>query len=228
MKKRRLFLTLLSVAGIITVITTAISNTMTTHLEKELALKTNTEVLKAALPTPTVIVTPEPVPTPTLPPSPTPLPPVPTAEPTPVPTPTPFQITLPVSGAEVLSDYTEDILVFQATYGDYRIHPGIDFSGEKGTPVCAAANGIVSKNEFDYETGYTVELTHDGGYLTRYCNLEDDKTLTIGQVVSQGEQIGTLGESGIFESHLPCHLHFELEQEGMSFNPQNYLYHSFQ
>ena len=226
MKKGKTFLTLLSAAGIITVITMTISHTATTHLEKELALKTNTDLIKKALPTPTAAVTPEPTPLPTVPPSPTPLPPIPTAEPTPVPTPTPFQIALPVSGAEVLSDYTEDILVFQATYGDYRIHTGIDFGGEKGTPILAAADGIVSKNSFDYETGYTVELTHEGEYLTRYCNLENDKAVTVGQVVTQGEQIGTLGEVGIFEAHLPSHLHFELEQNGEPTNPQEYLYNA--
>ena len=126
----------------------------------------------------------------------------------------------------MLSDYTEDLLVFQATYGDYRAHLGIDFGGETSTPVYAASDGIVTKNEFDYEHGYTVEISHEGGYLTRYSNLAGDRTVRVGQTVTEGEIIGAMGESGIWEAHLPCHLHFELEQNGEPINPRDYLYAS--
>ncbi len=226
MKKGKTFLTLLSLAGIITVITMAVSNTMTTHLEKELALKVNNNLAKGPIPTPTVTILPTPVARPTLPPSPSPEEAQPTAEPTPVPTHKMLHLSLPATGAEVLADYTEDMLVFQATYGDYRAHLGIDFGGEKSTPVYAAADGTITKNEFDYEHGYTVEVTHQNGYLTRYCNLAGDRTVTVGQKVTQGEIIGAMGSSGIWEGHLPCHLHFELEQNGELLNPRNYLYTS--
>lgn len=222
MKKGKTFLTLLSLAGIITVITMAVSNTMTTHLEKELALKAN-HLANNPIPTPTVTILPTPATRPTLPPSPTP---IATLAPTPEPTPVTLQISLPVSGAEVLSDYTEDLLVFQATYGDYRAHLGIDFGGEKSTPVYAASDGTVTRNEFDYEHGYTVEISHEGGYLTRYANLSGDGTVRVGQKVRAGEIIGAMGDSGIWEAHLPCHLHFELEENGEPINPQDYLYAS--
>ena len=123
MKKGKTFLTLLSLAGVITVITMTVANTMTTHLEPKSAPKA-TATPKASF-------------VPTLPPSPSPLIPIQTPAPTPVPTPKKLHIVLPVAGAEVLSEYTEDVLVFQATYGDYRTHLGIDFGGEEGTPVYA-------------------------------------------------------------------------------------------
>ena len=224
MKKAKTFFTLLGLAGIITAVTLTVSNSLTTHLEKELALKANQEILKTTLNSPLVSATPKPVSRPTLPPSPSPEIP----ETTPLPTPKKLRLVLPATGAEVLADYTEDMPVFQETYGDYRTHLGIDFGGDETTPVYAACDGIITKNDFDYERGYTVEIAHDDGYVSRYSNLSDDKSVAVGQVVLQGEPIGTMGASGIWESHLPCHLHFELEQEGMSFNPQNYLYHSFQ
>lgn len=223
MKKRKTFFTLLGMAGIITVITLTVSNTMSNNLEKELAQRTN-RIVKKPTPTPTVSTSPSPVIRPTLPPSPTPM--VTPAE-TPKPTPSVLQISLPVSGAEVLTDYTEDMLVFQATYGDYRTHCGIDFGADEGTPVYAAADGMVTKNEFDYECGYTVEITHSSGYLTRYSNLASDKVISAGQQILMGEQIGNVGNSGIWEAHLPCHLHFELEQNGELLNPRNYLYAAF-
>lgn len=218
MKKGKTFLTLLSLAGIITAITLTVSNTMTHHMETELAQRSNNNLKRLEEVTPKL--TAAPVNRPTLPPSPTPMP---TTEPTPIPTPVVLQLSLPATGAEVLSDYTEDTLVFQATYGDYRTHTGMDFGGKQGTPVYSAAYGVVVKNEFDYEHGYTVELSHEGGYLTRYCNLSGDDIVTLGQKVEQGEQIGTMGDSGIWESHLPCHLHFELEQEGELLNPRDYF-----
>ncbi len=230
MKKGKTFLTLLSLAGIITVITMTVANTMTTHLEQELLKKANTEILKAVITTPKsspkATETPKAAVIPTLPPSPSPLIPIVTPAPTPIPTPKKLHIVLPVAGAEVLSEYTEDVLVFQATYGDYRTHLGIDFGGEDGTPVYAASDGIVTRNEFDYEQGYTVELSHDGGYFTTYTNLADDQVVSVGQVVLQGDRIGTMGESGIWESHLPCHLHFELSKDGELLNPQDFLYAS--
>ena len=126
MKKGKTFLTLLSMAGVITAITLTISNTMTHHMETELAQRTNNNLkrLEEVAPKPTIT----PVNRPTLPPSPTPMP---TTEPTPIPTPVVLQLSLPATGAEVLSDYTEDTLVFQATYGDYRTHTGMDFGGKQ-------------------------------------------------------------------------------------------------
>ena len=228
MKKGKTFLTLLSLAGVITVITMTVSNTMTTNLEKELAQKANTEILKVALPTMAPTATPKPAVRPTLPPSPPPVTPVkkPTTTPAPTPAPSPkkLHLMLPVAGSEVLTEYTEDVLVFQATYGDYRSHLGIDFGDVEGTPVYAASEGIVVTNAYDYEQGYTIEISHDGGYLTRYCNLTNDQGVTVGQVVSQGEQIGTMGTSGIWEAHLPCHLHFELLKDDEIVDPRDYLY----
>ncbi len=218
MKKGKTFLTLLGLAGFITAVTLSVSNLMTSHLEEELAKKANTNLERLTDATPKATFTP--VARPTLPPSPTP---VPTPENTPIPTPTVLRLSLPATGAEVLSDFTDDMPVFQATYGDYRTHTGMDFGGRQNNPVYAASDGIVVKNEFDYEKGYTVELSHEGGYLTRYCNLSGDDMVTLGQEIAQGEQIGTMGDSGIWESHLPCHLHFELEQDGELINPKAYF-----
>ena len=45
----------------------------------------------------------------------------------------------------------------------------------------------------------------------------------VGQVVRQGDVIGAMGDSGISESHLPYHLHFELKQDGLSVNPRDFF-----
>lgn len=218
MKKLKSTLLLLSVAGVITALTVTVGNTLTTRTEKKLALETNNTLISkpspTPVPTPKMVTTPSPIPTPTTTPSP--------AE-TPIPQPTPVSVMLPALGAEVVGEYTEDVLVFQETYGDYRAHLGIDFAREKNTPVCAAADGIVTQNYFDYEHGYTVEIEHDDNLKSVYKNLSGDKMVQVGQVVKQGDVIGGMGDSGISESHLAHHLHFELHKAGEPVNPGAYF-----
>lgn len=226
MKHTKTFLTLLSLAGVITVITMTVANTMTTHLEKELTQRANTEMLKTVMTPKADTTLPKASPLPAVLPSPTPVKTEPTPAPTPAPTPKKLHLVLPVTGAEVLTEHTEDMLVFQATYGDYRAHLGIDFGGEEGTTVYAAADGIVVRNDYDYEKGYTVELSHEGGYTTTYSNLGENNLVAVGQVVLCGEPVGIMGDSGVWESHLPCHLHFEFAKDGEIVNPEEFLHAS--
>ena len=220
MKKLKPTLLLLSVAGVITALTVTVGNTLTTRTQRKLALETNNAIVQrpspTPLPTPKKLPSPSPLPSPTIAPSFTP------AE-TPLPTPTPVSVILPSSGAEVVGEYTEDVLVFQETYGDYRTHTGMDFAREKNTPVCAVADGIVTQNYFDYEHGYTVEIEHNDSLKSVYKNLSGDKMVQVGQVVKQGDVIGGMGDSGISESHLAYHLHFELHKDGEPVNPAGYF-----
>ena len=220
MKKLKSALVLLSIAGVITTLTVVVGNTLTTNLEKEMALKTNNTILKTP--------TPSPVPTPTLIPKRTPLPsPTPTTAaklaPTPNPTPTPDSVILPATGAEVVGEFSEDAFVFQPTYSDYRTHVGMDFADDKNTPVFAVADGIVTQNFFDYEHGYTVEIDHGDELKSVYKNLAGDKMVQVGQVVKQGDVIGSMGDTGISESHLSYHLHFELLKSNEAVNPREYF-----
>lgn len=216
MKKLKSTLILLSVAGVITALTVTVGNTLTTRTQRELALRTNNSLLTkpTPIPVPTPQKTPKPIPSPTITPAPTA---------TPAPSPTPVNLILPAVGAEVVEEYTEDVLVFQETYGDYRTHLGIDFAKEKNTPVCAVADGIVTQNYFDYEHGYTIAIEHNDQLTSIYKNLSGDKMVQVGQVLKQGTVIGGMGDSGISESHLAHHLHFELHRDGIPVNPTTYF-----
>ena len=111
------------------------------------------------------------------------------------------------------------MLVFQETYGDYRTHLGIDIEAEENTPVVSVADGIVTKSYMDYEEGYVVEIEHDKGITGIYKNLSTNEMAPVGKVVSCGETIGAVGKSGIFEGHLPAHLHFEMLEDNAEINP---------
>ena len=89
-------------------------------------------------------------------------------------------------------------------YGSQRIlngeprapHLGVDIAAPRGTPVHAAARGIVTLAETDlFFTGGTVVLDHGHGVSTIYSHL-DTVEVDAGAIVAQGEKLGTLGSTG--------------------------------
>lgn len=92
-----------------------------------------------------------------------------------------------------------------------RPHRGIDIAAPVGTPVVAAAPGVVTTagwNRWGY--GNLVEIRHPDGSLTLYAHNHRLKT-RVGEAVSQGQQIADMGSTG--RSTGP-HTHFELHPPG--------------
>jgi murein DD-endopeptidase MepM/ murein hydrolase activator NlpD len=102
-----------------------------------------------------------------------------------------------------------------------RMHRGIDIAGPVGTPIYAAAAGVVVKagwNSGGY--GNLVDIQHVDGSLTRYAH---NKRILVqaGQVVQQGDQISEMGNTGFSTGP---HLHFELRPRGQkAVNPMAFL-----
>ena len=126
----------------------------------------------------------------------------------------------PVKGTMIKS-YSADIPVFSLTMEDYRVHTGIDISADAGTPVMAAANGTITKVEFDPLMGQTVEITHDGDYVTTYRNLQTkmESGIEVGVSVTAGDIIGYVGDTALVEISDSPHLHFEMKKDGKSLDP---------
>lgn len=101
-------------------------------------------------------------------------------------------------------------------------HKGIDIGAPKGTPIKAAAAGTVTVAQYGYSGGYGnyVIISHGNGVQTLYghCNTLN---VSVGQKVSQGQQIATVGNTGRSYGN---HLHLEIRVNGIAQNPQNYLY----
>lgn len=95
-------------------------------------------------------------------------------------------------------------------------HDGVDITAPIGTPVGAAATGLVAYAD-DGVRGYgnTVILVHPDGSSTLYAHL-DSIAVRPGALVSRGQTIGTVGETG--RARGP-HLHFELRIRGQARNP---------
>ena len=95
-------------------------------------------------------------------------------------------------------------------------HNGLDLIAPQGDPVLAVEDGTVTDIIRERKgLGNVVEITHPGGYVTRYAHLADIK-VSKGQRVQRGRQIASVGISG--NSFAP-HLHFELLKDGEYMDP---------
>ncbi len=104
-------------------------------------------------------------------------------------------------------------------YGTVRMHQGIDLSGNKGEPIYSAGDGVVAqvrKSYFGY--GREIVVDHGFGYKTRYAHLQD-MLVKVGDKVSRGEQIATMGNTGKSKG---VHLHYEVIYRNNRVNPLNY------
>ena len=97
-----------------------------------------------------------------------------------------------------------------------RFHHGIDIKADEGTPVYAAADGIVEFANERGNYGLLVELNHSPSYTTRYAHLSK-VAVKPGTKVKQGQLIAYCGNTG--KSTGP-HLHFEVRKDGKPINPR--------
>ena len=103
--------------------------------------------------------------------------------------------------------------------GRPALHTGLDFPADHGTPIQAAAGGVVLLTDHHPAYGNVVEIDHGRGLVTRYAHAS--KVLVrSGDIVKRGQQVALVGTSG--RSTGP-HLHFEVLLEGVPQNPAKFL-----
>ncbi len=104
--------------------------------------------------------------------------------------------------------------------GEWGFHYGIDMAAQRGTPVKAAASGIVDCAGYIAGYGNMVMLVHDKLYKTRYAHL-DAINVKVGQQIKQGQKIGSVGDTGFTRKRGKdaSHLHFELYERGKQIDP---------
>ncbi len=128
----------------------------------------------------------------------------------------------PLAG-EVIRGYSASTPVYNPTMDDWRVHTGIDIAAEEGEAVCAVAAGTVCKVYTDYFKGNVVEIQHLDGRISVYCGLADHPSAAVGDTVTAGTVIGSVGAPSSFESLDGAHLHFEMLQDGTRLDPTLYL-----
>lgn len=99
------------------------------------------------------------------------------------------------------------------------MHEGIDFNAETGTPVVAAADGVVLSASYHPDFGNVIDIDHGDGLTSRYAHLSrmDIKPASL---VKRGERIGAVGTTG---RSTGSHLHFEVRMLGVAQNPALFL-----
>jgi murein DD-endopeptidase MepM/ murein hydrolase activator NlpD len=103
--------------------------------------------------------------------------------------------------------------------GRAALHTGLDFPADVGTPVRAAAGGMVINTEPHPGYGQLLELDHGSGLVTRYAHLSKILVKN-GDLVKRGQQVGQVGNTG--RSTGP-HLHFEVLIDSAPHNPARFL-----
>ena len=106
-------------------------------------------------------------------------------------------------------------------YGTVKMHEGMDFACDIGTPVYATGNGTVTAAQWNSGYGNMIEIDHGYGYTTRYAHLSRID-VNPGQSVTRGDLIGASGNTG--KSTGP-HVHYEVRLRGVAQNPVNYYFY---
>ena len=99
-------------------------------------------------------------------------------------------------------------------------HYGLDIANRMGTPLVAAADGVVIEAGPASGFGLWVRVEHADGTVTVYGHM-DTITVNVGEEVRAGEQIATMGSRGYSTGP---HLHFEVwDADGLKLNPMTWL-----
>jgi murein DD-endopeptidase MepM/ murein hydrolase activator NlpD len=104
-------------------------------------------------------------------------------------------------------------------FGTIRMHTGVDFSGTSGTPIKAAADGVVVVAEVRGGYGNAVVIDHDNALATLYAH-QSRMAVAAGAKVVKGQTIGYVGSTGFSTGP---HLHFEVRVNGNPVDPMRYL-----
>ena len=104
-----------------------------------------------------------------------------------------------------------------STFGRRRTgwHRGIDIQAELGVLVAAAAAGTVVSSAYETRYGRVIKIEHVNGFVTVYAH-NDQNLVEAGERVSLGQTIAAVGRTGRATSH---HVHFEIRQAGLVYNP---------
>ncbi len=103
--------------------------------------------------------------------------------------------------------------------GSKAFHEGLDFTAAVGTPIHAAADGIVIFAEQTPDYGKIVKIDHGSGLETRYAHASR-LLVKVGDRVEKGQVISLVGSTG--RSTGP-HLHYEIRLNGEPLDPRKYL-----
>lgn len=123
---------------------------------------------------------------------------------------------LPVGGT-IKKEFSNENLQYSETYGDWRLHQGVDIAAKKGTQVNSSGKGKVKKVYTDDMLGETVVIDHGNNIEAYYCGLSN-VVVSKGDVVEISQKIGVIGDIPS-ETADETHLHFMVKIDGNEVDP---------
>jgi len=127
----------------------------------------------------------------------------------------------PVANKELIALASGFGMRIHPVYKVRKMHTGVDFAAQIGTPIYATADGIIDKLEVSFSGyGKVLEINHGFGYRTRFAHMHGFAA-RFGQKIKRGDLIGYVGDTGL--STAP-HLHYEVFVNGVQVNPVHYFF----
>lgn len=128
-----------------------------------------------------------------------------------------IQFIWPAARSQVVQWFGPSVYPFEPPFQGYpHFHTGVDVSNGMGTPIVAAADGVVvAADSSDVGYGNHVIIAHAGGYLTLYGHLET-MLVKAGDSVKQGQMIALMGSTG---NSTGPHCHFEVRLNNTPIDP---------
>ena len=104
--------------------------------------------------------------------------------------------------------------------GTVAMHQGIDFVAQTGTPIVAAAGGVVIASEWHHDFGNMIEIDHGNDITTLYAHASK-VYVRVGDIVKRNQHIADVGSTGRATG---SHLHFEVHLKNVPQNPEKFLH----
>ncbi len=128
----------------------------------------------------------------------------------------PGQLACPIQGAPIIQKFGPTSFALEPSYGGYlHFHTGVDVLAGYGTPITAAAGGVVTSVAFEDYFGEEVTIRDSYGLVEIYAHLSA-ALVTVGQPVQQGQPVALVGSTGL---SIGAHLHLQFEVGGVPTDP---------
>jgi len=119
---------------------------------------------------------------------------------------------------EIVMEYSTDRFIFDPTLNLYRTNAIMGIAAAKGTPVQAAAEGLITEITSTRREGNKITIDHGNGWSTTYTQL-DDIIVSVGDVVVLGEVIAHVAAPTIFSSELGYNTGIRVMRDNKTINP---------
>ena len=131
------------------------------------------------------------------------------------------EFTNPVAGGTISSKFgPRDTFATSNGASSSRWHKSIDIAAPAGTAIKSVQGGKVTANGWVSGYGWTIEVTHDNGYVSMYHHMQNQSSVAVGTEVKQGQTIGNVGSTG---NSTGPHLDLTITKDGTPVDPASLI-----